>query len=67
MKKRKVMAEMPINQNLAAGLEDSLFGRLTEEVMFHILHRISRNYTFPISKIFLYISFCNLKKIQLMI
>ncbi|XP_045035296.1 F-box only protein 47-like isoform X2 [Daphnia magna] len=43
IKKRKVMAEMQINQYLAPGLEDSLFGKLTEEVMFHILHRLSLN------------------------
>lgn len=52
IKKRKVMAEMQINQYLAPGLEDSLFGKLTEEVMFHILHRLSRNHAFIMSVIF---------------
>ena len=38
--------EMPIDQYLAPGLKDSLFGQLTEGLMFNIFCGLSRNYVF---------------------
>lgn len=43
-KKRKVTMQMSIDQYLAPGLKDSLFGKLTEDLMFNILRCLSRNY-----------------------
>lgn len=45
-KKRKVTTEIPIDQYLAPDLKDSLFGKLTEDLMFKILCCVSRNYVF---------------------
>lgn len=42
-KKRKVM-EMSIDQHLAPDLKDSLFGKLTEDIMFYIFRCLTRNY-----------------------
>nr|CAH0113111.1 unnamed protein product [Daphnia galeata] len=40
-KKRKVTTEIPIDQYLAPDLKDSLFGKLTEDLMFKILCCVS--------------------------
>jgi hypothetical protein len=42
-KKRKVM-EMSIDQHLAPDLKDSMFGKLTEDLMFYIFRCLTRNY-----------------------
>lgn len=66
-KKRKVTTEIPIDQYLAPDLKDSLFGKLTEDLMFKILCCVSRNYVFLLPVDCILIIFANMLSIQWMI